>query len=81
MKIKLDCSYTVADIADRDDLTFVSVDFEVEEIKKYFGNAPEVRSCDAFFVRAEGGEYKEVYCMEGVVPTLDKQLCKIEIER
>jgi len=80
IRVKDDCSYTVKDIQDRDDLIFVDESQNVRAIKEHFGNASEVQECDAFFVKIEDGEYTEVYCMEGIVPYLDKTLCKIWIE-
>jgi len=79
-RVRKDCSYTVRDLQNREDLIFTNVDYDVEEIKEYFGNRPAVRNCDSFFVKVENGEYTEVYCMQGIVPHLDKTVCKIEFQ-
>jgi len=73
------CTYTVRDLDNRDDLIFVSDSQDVQAIKEYFGNPPELEDFDSFFVKIEDGEYTEVYGVEGIVPLLEKDACKIEL--
>jgi len=61
-----------ANVPERDTLIFVSDSQDINPIKEVFGSPAS--EFDSFFVRAENGEYTEVYGMEGLVPTLDREL-------
>ena len=63
-------------IQDRDDLMLVTDSQDVKAIKEHFGN-PEWWDFDGCFVKIEDGEYAEVYCFEGIVPNLHKDLYEI----
>jgi len=73
------CTYTVEDLQNREDLTFVNVDFEVEAIKEQLGNLPELEKYEAFFVKVEDGEITEVYGIESPIPRLSLPVCKLEV--
>ena len=79
-KIKIDVNAipvgTIRNLQDREDLVLTTNKQDIEFIKSYFGN-PKWWDFDGCFVKIEHGEYKEVYCFEGTVPTLDKTVYKI----
>ena len=74
------CTYTVRDFEDRDDLILVTTDYEVEAIKRHLGNFPELEDYDAFFVKIENGEYKEIYGITDSIPRLDAEVCKLQVK-
>ena len=73
------CDFNVEDLQDRDDLILVTVDFEVEAIKRYLGDFPELDSYEAFLVKVENGEYTEIYGIESTIPDLSLPACKLEV--
>jgi len=73
------CTQTVRDLQDREDLILVDTDYEVEEIKRYLGNFPELDEFGAFLVKVEDGEYKEIYGIPGSVAYLDKPACRLQV--
>jgi len=78
-RLAIVCSHTVRDFQDRDDLTLVTTDFEVEDIKRHLGNSPELEDFGAFLVKVEDGEYKEIYGIKSNIPWLDSTVCEIRI--
>jgi len=58
-----------------EDFLFVSIDLEVEELKKHLGK--EAEEYDSFFIKVENGEIVEAYGMHGIIPHDDKIVWKI----
>ena len=68
---------TVSDIGDEFD--FVSDSQDVEAIKEYIGNSPELDRYDSFFIalNPEGNDYSEVWGLQGIIPDLNKPVEKV----
>ena len=64
----------VADIQDRDDLTFCDSSTDVDACLDDLGVEKDY---DALFVKVEDGAYTEVYGMFGIIPHLHKILDRI----
>ena len=64
-------------------LEFVSTDFVVESLKQYIpsylsdGKEFSTAEYDSFFVELADGDYGEVYGMIGIIPWLDREVCRI----
>ena len=74
---------TIAAIADRDDLTLVTDSQDRDHIRDHLGMKPDENgyyALDSFFVKAENGDYSEIYGFDGIVPGLHKPLYKITLE-
>jgi hypothetical protein len=56
----------------RNDLTLVTDDQHVQEIKNYFGNDSVLKGFNGFLVKVGEGDYDEVYAFEGRTPSLWK---------
>lgn len=63
-------------------LNFVSLSQDVEAIKDTLPMTEEqkdlVSELDSFFVEVKGGDYTEVWGMEGIVPYLSKKVYRIK---
>lgn len=71
---------TIRDLQAREDLTLVTDTQEVQQVKNHFGNHPDVRDFDGFFVKIHEGEYEEVIGFEGNVPYLHKAAYCVALE-
>ena len=65
---------TVNDINNREDLRFINLSQDAEDIKSSYSEAEEY---DSFFVKIGDGDYLEIYGLFGIVPYLYKTLYKI----
>jgi hypothetical protein len=68
---------TVASLNNRSDLTFVSDSQDCASIRFDFGPAWIGFEYDSYFVRAEDGEYKEIWGMSGIVPYNTKLVTRL----
>ena len=77
---------TIRDISYRDDLVLADTDQDRKniidslplKIWDYFDKNYYNIHGYSFFVKAENGEYKEIYAFDGFIPYLNKWLLKIE---
>lgn len=79
-KRKIDAKFygNIASVNDRDDLQLVTDSQDLEAIKEYLGKPEWFDDFGGCFVKVGEGDYDEIYCFEGSVPSLGKTLYKIE---
>lgn len=67
----------VRDIQEDNRYIFVSDSQDVNEIKEYLGNLPEIMDFNSFFVLIIDGEYIAIKGMLGIIPYLNNSLFTI----
>ena len=68
---------SVAALNARTDLQFISYSQDTASIRFDFGPAWDGFDYDSYFVRAEDGEYKEIWGMVGIVPYLSNMVTRL----
>ena len=68
---------SIAALDSRTDLQFISDSQDTAAIRFDFGPAWDGFDYDSYFVRAEDGEYKEIWGMSGIVPYKSKLVTRL----
>ena len=77
--IRIERRGTVEDLDKRFDLTLVSDSWDVDNIKGYFGNPPELEEFRCFLIKTGKENYEEMYGIRSSTPWLSQPVYKIEL--
>jgi hypothetical protein len=78
--VKAERYNTVGALSSRGDLELATDSQDVQAIHDHFGNRPAVTQFDGFLVKAENGDYEEVYGFHGSVPGTQKWTYRVTME-